>query len=42
MSNTSYIFEETTHSLHLLNTISPAFISAFAFAGMIVECNHGA
>ncbi len=32
-----YIFESTPHSLHVLNTISPAFTSAFAFADMIVD-----
>lgn len=32
-----YIFEHTEHSLHVLNTISPAFTSSFAFAEMIVE-----
>lgn len=32
-----YIFENTDHSLHVLNTISPAFTSAFAFAEMIVD-----
>lgn len=32
-----YIFESTPDSLHVLNTISPAFTSAFAFARMIVD-----
>jgi L-2-hydroxyglutarate oxidase LhgO len=32
-----YIFEATDDSLHVLNTISPAFTSAFAFADMIVD-----
>lgn len=32
-----YIFESTADSLHVLNTISPAFTSAFAFAEMIVD-----
>jgi L-2-hydroxyglutarate oxidase len=32
-----YIFESTDDSLHVLNTISPAFTSAFAFADMIVD-----
>ncbi len=32
-----YIFESTPDSLHVLNTISPAFTSAFAFAEMIVD-----
>ncbi len=32
-----YIFESTPDSLHVLNTISPAFTSAFAFADMIVD-----
>lgn len=32
-----YIFESTPDSLHVLNTISPAFTSAFAFAEMIAD-----
>jgi L-2-hydroxyglutarate oxidase LhgO len=32
-----YIFEKTENSLHVLNAISPAFTSSFAFARMIVE-----
>ena len=32
-----YIFESTDDSLHVLNTISPAFTSSFAFAEMIVD-----
>lgn len=32
-----YIFESTEHSLHVLNAISPAFTSSFAFAEMIVD-----
>ncbi len=32
-----YIFESTPDSLHVLNTISPAFTSSFAFAEMIVD-----
>lgn len=32
-----YIMESGDHSLHVLNTISPAFTSSFAFAEMIVE-----
>jgi len=32
-----YIFEQDEHALHVLNAISPAFTSAFAFAEMIVE-----
>ena len=41
-----YIFERTNNSMHVLNTISPAFTSSFAFAEMIVDqsqatsCNH--
>ena len=31
-----YIFERTEDSLHVLNAISPAFTSAFAFAELIV------
>jgi len=37
MLEMDYIFESTDHSLHVLNTISPAFTSAFAFADMIVD-----
>ena len=32
-----YIFERTNNSMHVLNTISPAFTSSFAFAEMIVD-----
>lgn len=32
-----YIFEQTDHSLHVLNAISPAFTSSFAFAELIVD-----
>lgn len=32
-----YIFERTEDSLHVLNAISPAFTSSFAFAEMIVD-----
>lgn len=32
-----YIFESTDNSLHVLNTISPAFTSSLAFAEMIVD-----
>tara|TARA_B100000686_G_C16783530_1_gene973598 strand:- start:1296 stop:2504 length:1209 start_codon:yes stop_codon:yes gene_type:complete len=32
-----YIFEQTNNSMHVLNTISPAFTSSFAFAEMIVD-----
>jgi hypothetical protein len=32
-----YIFENTERSLHVLNTISPAFTSAFAFAEVTVD-----
>jgi L-2-hydroxyglutarate oxidase LhgO len=32
-----YIFEKTENSLHVLNAISPAFTSSFAFAEMIVD-----
>ena len=32
-----YIFERTGSSLHVLNTISPAFTSSLAFAEMIVD-----
>jgi len=35
-----YIFEETPDSLHVLNTISPAFTSSLAFADMIIERSH--
>ncbi len=32
-----YIFEKTDSSIHVLNAISPAFTSSFAFAEMIVD-----
>jgi L-2-hydroxyglutarate oxidase len=32
-----YIFEKTKNSIHVLNAISPAFTSSFAFADMILE-----
>jgi L-2-hydroxyglutarate oxidase len=32
-----YIFEKTTSSIHVLNAISPAFTSSFAFAEMILN-----
>jgi hypothetical protein len=32
-----FILEKTTNSLHVLNAISPAFTSAFAFAEYIVD-----
>ena len=32
-----YIFESTIDSLHVLNSISPAFTSSFAFAELIVD-----
>ncbi len=32
-----YIFEQTSSSIHVLNAISPAFTSSFAFADMIVD-----
>ena len=32
-----YIFQHTDHSTHVLNAISPAFTSSFAFAEMIVD-----
>lgn len=32
-----YIFETTASSIHVLNAISPAFTSSFAFAEMILE-----
>ncbi|KTD24148.1 L-2-hydroxyglutarate oxidase [Legionella maceachernii] len=32
-----YIFEQTQQSMHVLNAISPAFTSSFAFAEMIVN-----
>lgn len=32
-----YIFQHTEHSTHVLNAISPAFTSSFAFAEMIVN-----
>ena len=33
-----YIIERTENSVHVLNAISPAFTSSFAFAEMIVDC----
>jgi len=32
-----YIVEETSNSIHILNAISPAFTSAFAFAELLVD-----
>jgi len=32
-----YVFEQTEHSIHVLNAISPAFTSSFAFAELIVD-----
>jgi hypothetical protein len=32
-----YVIERTDSSLHILNSISPAFTSAFAFAELIVD-----
>ncbi len=32
-----FVLERTPHSLHVLNAISPAFTSSFAFAEMIVD-----
>jgi L-2-hydroxyglutarate oxidase len=32
-----YIFENTERSLHVLNSISPAFTSSFAFAELVVD-----
>lgn len=32
-----YIIEQEAHSMHILNAISPAFTSAFAFADLIVN-----
>ena len=32
-----YVFERTERSVHVLNAISPAFTSSFAFAEMIVD-----
>ena len=32
-----YIIEQTENSMHVLNAISPAFTSAFAFSKMIVD-----
>ncbi len=32
-----YIIEQTPHSIHVLNAISPAFTSAFVFAELIVD-----
>ncbi|MHB8388473.1 MAG: L-2-hydroxyglutarate oxidase [Acidobacteriaceae bacterium] len=35
-----YIFQHTDRSTHVLNAISPAFTSSFAFAEMIVNVSH--
>ena len=35
-----YIFQHTDRSTHVLNAISPAFTSSFAFAEMIVNSSH--
>jgi L-2-hydroxyglutarate oxidase LhgO len=35
-----YIFQHTDHSTHVLNAISPAFTSSFAFAEMIVNSSN--
>jgi hypothetical protein len=32
-----FVVEQGRHSLHVLNAISPAFTSAFAFAGFILD-----
>ena len=32
-----YIFEQTENSIHVLNSISPAFTSSLVFAEMIVD-----
>jgi len=32
-----YIIEQTEHSMHILNSISPAFTSAFSFSELIVD-----
>ncbi len=37
-----YIFQHTDHSTHVLNAISPAFTSSFAFAEMIVNSSKAA
>jgi (S)-2-hydroxyglutarate dehydrogenase len=36
-----YVFQHTDHSTHVLNAISPAFTSSFAFAEMIVNSSNG-
>lgn len=36
-----YIFQHTNNSTHILNAISPAFTSSFAFAEMIVNSQNG-
>jgi L-2-hydroxyglutarate oxidase LhgO len=35
-----YIIEKTENSIHILNTISPAFTSSFSFAKLIVNRAH--
>lgn len=37
-----YIFQHTDRSTHVLNAISPAFTSSFAFAEMIVNNSNRA
>lgn len=37
-----YIFEKTQKSMHVLNAISPAFTSSFAFAHLIVDESRAA
>ena len=37
-----YIFEQTDNSMHVLNAISPAFTSSFAFAELIVNQSRAA
>ncbi len=36
-----FVIEQTENSLHVLNAISPAFTSAFAFAGLIADRSQG-
>lgn len=36
-----FVVERGKHSIHVLNAISPAFTSSFAFASFVVETMHG-
>ena len=36
-----FVIEQGVDSVHVLNAISPAFTSSFAFAELVVETLHG-